>query len=167
MGKSASAPIWRAAGWVQVPSQGMAINPCLTHQFVLAETCTSLSCEDVSGTECPLAQVAVSPGILLQPGSAFSRKMAQKSSAGDLPGSVWLSLSGTFRVGVNLPLHGHFWQCGKCGAAVTTGTPALEMTLHSSILWDAPAAGPMLAWQSQGLGVLTPAPCAALCCLER
>lgn len=28
-------------------------------------------------------------------------------------------------------------------------------------------AGPMPVWQSQGLGVLTPAPCAVLCCLER
>lgn len=41
------------------------------------------------------------------------------------------------------------------------------MTLRSSILWDVPAAGPRPAWQSQGLGVFTPAPCAALCCSER
>lgn len=129
--------------------------------------CFGLSCEDVSGTECPMAQVAVSPGILLQPGSAFSRKMAQKSSTGDFPGSLWLSLSGISRGGVNLPFYGHFWQCGKGGAAVTTGTPALGMTLHSSTLWDVPAAVPTSAWQPQGPGALTPAPCAALCCLER
>lgn len=57
-------------GWVQVPSQGMAINPYLTHPFVLAETCPRLSCEGVSGTGCPMAQAAVTAGILLQPGSA-------------------------------------------------------------------------------------------------
>lgn len=53
-----------------MPSQGMAINPHLTHQFVLPETCPRLSCEDVSGTECPMVQAAVTAGILLQPGSA-------------------------------------------------------------------------------------------------
>lgn len=147
-----------------MPSQGLAINPCLTLPFVLAETCPGLSSEDVSGTQCSMAQGAVTPGILLQPGSAFSRKMDQNSSTGAFPHSSWLSLSGAFRVGVNVPLDGHFWQCGKCGAAVTTGK--LSAGDDSSALWDVPAAVPMPAWQFQGLGVLTPAPCAALCCLE-
>lgn len=88
------------------------------HQFVLAETCPSLGCEDVSGTECPMVQVIVSPG------SAFGRKKAQKSSTGNFLHSMWLSLSGTLRVGVNVILDGHFWQGGKCGAAVTTGNQA-------------------------------------------